>query len=171
MCIYMCAVHVCIPDICMHAELWVCPKYTATPGLNNSRGTNYKGVNERKLPWSMLGKPMLANEGNVSFLTGFEVVYKTNNNKRCYFGDTGICRLFSRLPQEGFSGAIYHHGETKENCSMGDSWPKLTPRKGGKARRTVFSVGTSTMCASQSLHLHSQCFRWGWDSESRGYLL
>lgn len=80
-----------------------CEHALNTPELNNSRGTNYRGVNEGKLPCPMLGKLMLANEGNVSFLIGFEVVLQ---KKKSYFADTGICRLYSPLPQKGFLGQI-----------------------------------------------------------------
>ena len=48
-CVCACAC-VCIPHVCMHAWLGTCPKYTATPELNNSRGRNYRGVHEGKPP-------------------------------------------------------------------------------------------------------------------------
>lgn len=47
---------------------------------------------------------MLANEGNVSFLIGFEVVLP-KKKKKLFWGYSNM-QIFSPLPQKGFLGQI-----------------------------------------------------------------
>lgn len=55
---------------------------------------------------------MLANEGNVSFLIGFEVVLQ--KKKKLFCGYRNMQIIFPFAP-EGIFRTNYHHGDTEED--------------------------------------------------------
>lgn len=95
----------------------------------------------------MLGILKLANEGNVSFLMGFEVVLPTKG-AGSYFGGYRNMQLFPPLPQEGFPRPNYCCGETEEDCSVGDSHdPRSFLGSEGRRGGGQFSLLAHLLCA------------------------